>query len=230
MSQQVHEHEFEAARGLPERLPVNERLLWQGSPRWQRLAIEVLHVRKIGVYFALMLLYGVFAPLLASGSDAVVSFGQLSWQLPLALLGLALLLLGAWLISSTTVYTVTDRRVVMRVGVVLSVTFNLPYQRIDSVAIHSFADGCGDIVLSTDRSDRIAYLNLWPHVRPWRIARTEPMLRAVADAQQVATILCQALAAMSASPVVQPRAQPLVASQPPSHWHASAAVTSSSAG
>ena len=50
--------------------------------------------------------------------------------MPLALLALGMLATLAWLMASTTAYTLTNRRVVMRVGVVLSVTFNLPFARI----------------------------------------------------------------------------------------------------
>ena len=60
-------------------------------------------------------------------------------------------------------------------------------------------------MLSLAGSDRIAYLHLWPHVRPWQLKRTQPMLRALADAQGVAQILASALAqaeaARSALPV-----------------------------
>ena len=48
-------------------------------------------------------------------------------------------------------------------------------------------------MLSLAGSDRIAYLHLWPHARPWRLKRTEPMLRALADAPAVAAQLAQAL-------------------------------------
>ncbi len=40
--------------------------------------------------------------------------------------------------------------------------------------------------------DSIAYLHLWPHARPWRAARPEPMLRCVPQAAQVAQLLSQA--------------------------------------
>ncbi len=36
----------------------------------------------------------------------------------------------AWLSARSTVYTLTDRRMVMRMGIVLTVTFNLPFKRI----------------------------------------------------------------------------------------------------
>jgi hypothetical protein len=32
-------------------------------------------------------------------------------------------------VSSTTLYTLTNRRVVMRIGVVLALTLNLPYRQ-----------------------------------------------------------------------------------------------------
>ena len=49
-----HEHEFEAAPGLPEPLPRGERLIWQGSPDWVQLAIHAFHVRKLAIYFSAM--------------------------------------------------------------------------------------------------------------------------------------------------------------------------------
>jgi hypothetical protein len=37
--------------------------------------------------------------------------------------------------------------------------------------------------------DKIAYFHLWPHARPWRLAKPEPMMRCVPDAKQVAALL-----------------------------------------
>ena len=81
---------------------------------------------------------------------------------------------------------------VSRVGIVLSITFNLPFAQIAAASWRPRGRG-GDIVLSLAGSDRIAYLHLWPHARPWRLKRTEPMLRALADAPAVAAQLAQAL-------------------------------------
>ena len=52
---QQHEHEFEAAHGLPEQLPAGEKIIWQGSPDWVTLAVKVMHLRTIAIYFAAML-------------------------------------------------------------------------------------------------------------------------------------------------------------------------------
>ena len=82
----------------------------------------------------------------------------------------------------------------MRVGIVLTVTFNLPYKMIEAASLHADAAGRGDIAISLAGSDRIAYAHLWPHVRPWEIRRTQPMLRALPAAREVASILGAALA------------------------------------
>ena len=51
----AHEHEFEAARGLPEALPEGEVQLWQGSPDARLLARQALHLDVVAGYFALLL-------------------------------------------------------------------------------------------------------------------------------------------------------------------------------
>jgi Bacterial PH domain len=190
---QAPEHEFEAEHGLPEPLPSGERLLWQGSPEWRLLAREALHTRALTIYFAIVLAFRGATVLVNDGTLAGAVQAVL-WLLPLAVVAIALLSLIAWLISRTSVYTITDKRVVMRIGVVLSITFNLPYAKIESAGLRSHADGSGDLTLVLEASEHIAYLHLWPHARPWQVRRTQPMLRALADARGVAAILSAALA------------------------------------
>jgi hypothetical protein len=193
------EHEFEPEYGLPEYLPRDERLLWQGSPDWVTLAIRAFHVRKLAVYFGLLLLMrGGFA--LSDGASVASALASVITLLPLAMLAVGLLCVVAWLSARTAVYTITSKRVVMRIGVVLSVTFNLPFKVIESAAMKQFANGCGDIPLSLAGEDRIAYLHLWPHARPWRINKPEPMMRAVPDAAKVAALLSRSLAQSSVAP------------------------------
>jgi len=47
-------------------------------------------------------------------------------------------------------------------------------------------NGFGDITLALKGADRIGWVHLWPSVRPWRIAKPEPTLRAVPDVQILA--------------------------------------------
>ena len=43
----------------------------------------------------------------------------------------------------------------------------------------------------------LGYLMLWPHARPFRLAKPQPMLRALADAAEAAAILAKAAAAIT---------------------------------
>jgi hypothetical protein len=186
-----HEHELEPQYGLPERLPQGERILWQGEPDFRSVALQVFHVRKVAIYFALLLLLRVGFAMSDSGTlmDGVVA---LAWPLPLALTALASLTALAWLTARTTVYTLTDKRVVMRIGIVLTLTFNIPLRTIRSAALRSAGSSTGAIVLQLAGPDHIAFMHLWPHVRPWHMARPEPMLRGVINAPKVAALLSQA--------------------------------------
>ncbi len=218
-----HEHEIEPQHGLPEALPSGERLLWQGSPQRRRIALDVFHLRAVAVYFVLLL--GLRFALVQYDTGSVAqALVSTSWAAACFAIGLGLLWLLADLTARTTVYTITDRRVVMRIGIVLSLTFNLPYQRIACAQIRRRADGSGDLVLELLTEDKIAYAHLWPHARPWRLAHPQPMLRALAAVDEPAALLTDAwLAAQPPGERVQvgavsnSGAQELVQSAPMGH-------------
>jgi Bacterial PH domain len=190
----LKEYEFEAELGLPEHLPANESLLWQGSPDWRIVARDVLHLNKLLLYFGLLLAWVVVSSVW-QGQGALDTLWRLAIITPIPALALGLVATGAWLIAKTSVYTLTNRRVVMRIGIVLSVTFNLPLRQVHAVSMRANRDGSGDILLQLAATDQIAYLHMWPHVRPWHLRRAEPMLRSVPDASRVAEQICTALAA-----------------------------------
>ena len=194
------EHEFEAVHGLPAALPAGENIIWQGSPDVSSFARNAFHIRAIAGYFALLLvLRGVFA--VAEGAtygEALISVAPL---FALALVGLGLVWLLAYLASRAAVYTLTDRRIVMRIGIVLSVTFNLPLKTLTAAELKINSDGTGDIPLSLQSEFNIAYLHLWPHARPWLIRRTQPMLRSIANVERVAALLTKAT--LTAQPAIK---------------------------
>lgn len=190
----MSEHEFEPVPGLPAELPAGERMLWQGAPRWQSLAVQAFHVRKVAVYFALLAAFQAAAAL-ADGESLGVALAAPSWVLALGLVAVSTLTLLAWLAARGTVYTVTDRRVVMRFGIALPMTVNLPFAVVESASAGRRGDGTADIALTLARGSRIGYLVNWPNVRPWHFARPQPMLRALADGERVAAQLAGALAA-----------------------------------
>jgi len=191
-----HEHEFEPQYGLPERLPADERILWQGAPDFTGVALRIFHVRKAAIYFAILLVLRA-GFVMADGGTLLDGLVALAWPLPLALTALASLTALAWMTARTAVYTLTDKRLVMRIGIVLTLTFNIPLRTIRSAALRRTNASTGDIVIELAGPDHIAFLHLWPHVRPWRVAHPEPMLRAVADAPQVAAQLAAAWTAVT---------------------------------
>lgn len=192
----AEEHEFEPVPGLPAELPAGERIVWQGRPEWRMLARRGFKVRWLAAYF------GVFV---AARTISTVMTGQwLDGALQLlamiavfsACLGLCQLL--AWLAARSTLYTITTHRVVMRIGVALPITWNLPFARIAAADLVVRPEGDGDVVLRLVAPDRVALFHLWPHSQVTRLLRASPALRAIAEPTMVAARLEQAVAQWSA--------------------------------
>lgn len=214
--------EFEAdyAPGLPERLPAGERLLWQGKPDWMSLAVRAFHVRSVAIYFAILMGWrgAVVFWQDSSLADAVIAA---LWMMLLMLAAVGVLVLLAWASARTTIYSVTSRRLVMRFGIALPMTLNIPFSVVEAAALSVHRDGTGDIPIKLSGDDRVAFATLWPHARPWRVNDPEPMLRAIPHAAQVAQQLSRAMVAASgqaAQAIVEepqaassPRSQPLAA-------------------
>ena len=194
-----HEHEFEPQYGLPELLPANEKILWQGSPDFPTVARRIFRVPMAAAYFAVLLVLKV-ASVMAEGASLVDGLKSISVLGPLAVIALVALTSLAWATARTAVYTITDKRLVMRIGIALTLTFNLPLRLVKSAGLRQDKRGCGDIVITLGGEDRIAWLHLWPHVRPWVLTRPEPMLRALPNAEHVAAVLAQAWAGVTDAP------------------------------
>lgn len=190
-------------RGLPERLPADERMLWQGAPDWRVLARQAFHVRKLVAYFGLIVTWVAASGVADGMSPAAVALNALQ-AAALGTVPVLLVVLYAAIVARTSVYTITDRRLVMRIGIALPVTINLPFNRIETAEVKGHKDGSGDISLALGKGDRLAYPVLWPHARPWRLNRTEPTLRSLRDVQPVARLLARSLAASAdmAAPVL----------------------------
>ncbi len=201
----IAEHESEPVPGLPGPLPEGEAIIWQGAPDWKRLALDALHVRAVAIYFAALTGLGVVQAL--RGAATWTGFGM---TVTVGLLGVSILAAIAWGSARTTLYTITNRRVVMRIGIALPKCINLPLATIGSADLALNADGTGNVALSLNTAQRLGYLQLWPHARPWQLKDPQPMLRAVPDAQQVATKIARACGARLAA-VPQPPLEQAIA-------------------
>ncbi|MFZ4688953.1 MAG: photosynthetic complex putative assembly protein PuhB [Polymorphobacter sp.] len=167
------EYEIEPIKGLPGNLPKDESIIWQGSPDWRTLARGVFHTRLVAAWFVIV----AMAAFVAGGTGllgAVVT-------LLVAVLGLGLLAVLAYAQAQSTVYTLTNKRIVMRFGVALPKCVNLPLQMIETADLKP-AGGFCDVALKTSGRFPLGWLQMWPHVRPWQVAAPQPMLRAVPQA------------------------------------------------
>ncbi len=182
---------FEPIRGLPETPPEGEEILWQGAPDWWALAWDAFALKWVAGYFVVLVVWrAAYVAATAPLHKAILS------GMPFLILGgivIALLALIAYVQARTTVYTITNRRVAMRVGAALTVTLNLPYRCIASADLARQRAGSGTIALSLIGNDaKLSYLVCWPHVRPWRMAQPQPALRCIPNVANVAQILAEA--------------------------------------
>ncbi|MDP3406472.1 MAG: photosynthetic complex putative assembly protein PuhB [Brevundimonas sp.] len=188
----MSEHAGEPIRGLPGHLPAGEHILWQGAPDWRTLSRSALKAHWVAVYFGGLAVWNVGSQM-ASGAALAPALGIGVLTLAVGAVAVGLLVLYAWLNARTTVYTLTNKRFVLRHGVALSKCFNIPYPTIASAGLKVDAKGVGDIPLGLAEGYKVAYPHLWPHVRPWRFVTPEPMLRSLPEAATVAELLSHQL-------------------------------------
>ena len=181
---------FEPIRGLPEALPEGEHILWQGQPNALRLAKDAWKLNWVLGYFAALAVWRVGI------SSTIVPFNEaLGHGVPFLLAGLvtaAILILMAFVQARSTVYTLTNKRVAMRIGAALTMTLNLPYVCISNATAHVRKSGLGTIAFEVSGGTRISYMMTWPHTRPWHFASAQPALRAIPNAALVAKLFTQA--------------------------------------
>ncbi|WP_412507199.1 photosynthetic complex putative assembly protein PuhB, partial [Roseovarius sp. SYSU LYC5161] len=115
--------------------------------------------------------------------------------------------------ARSTVYTITNRRVAMRIGAALTVTLNLPFTQIRNAELSRRPDGTGTIAPDLMGGTRLSYPVCGPHVRPWVLRRTRPALRCIPDAATVARLLADAAEARINTPRVA-RATPTTNAAP----------------
>ncbi len=195
---------FEPIRGLPEALPPGERILWQGAPDPWRLSLEAFGLGWVAGYFALLAAWRV-----AVSAASMPRLEALGHAVPFLVIGVAacaVIYAIAWVQARATVYTLTNRRVGMRIGAALTMTLNLPYGQIGAARLDLRRGGTGTIAMAMPDNIRFSYAMTFPHVRPWTIRHVEPALRCIPDAEAVAAMLSDAAEARVTEPVLERRA------------------------
>lgn len=188
------EEEFEPMHGLPEVPPEGEKILWQGMPTVGSIANRVFHLKFVTFYFALLFGWAVYERMGDGVSFSTAMSQSTILIIPLGFV-IALMLFLAWSIAKTSVYTLTNKRIVMRVGVSLSNAVNLPFAQIVGANERIGRDGTVDIAFSMTKDAKPHYLLLWPHLRPRNWSQVQPMLRGIGADDPVRQMLTDALMA-----------------------------------
>ena len=180
----------EPIEGLPELLPKGEVILWQGRPNWLRLTIESLNLWWVIGYFGLLAAWRFLTVIeympLGTAFSASIPFLFVA-----AFVGLLLCGVG-YIQAKATLYTITNRRVVMRIGAALTLTLNLPFTKIDNAAEAKKLGGFGNIAFETSGDTKFSFFVLWPHARSWYFGKPQPTLKCIPDIEKVSSILGQA--------------------------------------
>lgn len=157
----------------------DEKVLWKGRPDLGLLARTAFHTRTLGLYFAALIVIA-----LATGNtDAAI----VATVLGTALIGLLYVL--AWRSTRSTLYILTDVRLILRIGMAIETRINIPMKQVKSAHFRPRGNDHGDIALELEGERMLGTLLLWPHVRPWHYAHPQPMLRAVPDAANLAQMI-----------------------------------------
>ncbi len=173
--------------------PDLETSVWSGRPDWRSAVVHVWKVGWVAAYFALLLADGARIALWASHDPAQAWTGELRLLAAAAIVLTGLTVMAA-LTARTTRYSIEARTLTLRYGVALPARLVIPFSAIEAVGARVHGDGAGDVSLRLKPGQAVLYPKLWPHARPWRWRRAEPMLRCVPDAGLAAAILCRRLA------------------------------------
>lgn len=161
----------------------DEQVLWKGRPQLGLLARHAFHTRTLGAYMAAL----VVIALMLGKTEAAVVAGVMGVML------IAILYVLAWASARSTLYILTDTRLIMRIGIAIETRINIPLKQITAAHLALLGKrGDGEIAFELAGERLLGTLLLWPHVRPWHYAMPQPMLRAVPDAAALAQMIAEA--------------------------------------
>ena len=178
---------FEAPKNILDAIPDGESILWKGRPslwgfswtlfglKWLALYLSILSIVSIARFFASdfhTAFYFDFLPFFLSGIFASI-----------ILVGLATIQ------AYSTVYIITENRVIIKTGAALSFLISMPFKKIKEVNLQKRGAAIGTISFELFSKKRVPYISCWPSVRPWKFKKTQPAFSCVGSVDEVATIL-----------------------------------------
>ncbi len=116
---------------LPADVPEGEQILWHGRPQWVSLARRAYRADFIAAYFVALTVWSVWSAAELGWSAAALAGVK---TLGLGAAALAIIAGLAFLSARTTLYVVTSRRLVLKVGIALPIFINVPFKDIGSAS------------------------------------------------------------------------------------------------
>lgn len=199
MTNEQNEQPIDITLGLPGPLPDGEGVLWHGRPEARALSRYLFRWPLVAAYFAVFALLPMFTTAQAGASVAQIALSPVL-LLPFAIPVAAVMAVSVWLLARTSTYVITDKRVILQVGVAFTRTVNIPLALIADVAERERAYGV-DLALTLRRPNKIAWLAIWPHARSKHFSNPRPMLRGLPPESPAAGTLVDAV--MRAAPGVR---------------------------
>jgi hypothetical protein len=188
---------------LPSDIPPGERVLWFGKPDPKSLWRRAYRADWVIAWFAAVAAWSFYSAQAAGGVQAGL-FAALG-ALGLCVATLAILGALAWLGARSSLYVVTERRLVIKSGIAVPIFINLPFSRITAANVRVFGDATGDVSVTIADGQHVSYIALWPSARPLHFTKPEPTLRCVPQARTVAETLGRALAAAAGQESAAPK-------------------------
>ena len=111
--------------------------------RWLGLARRAYRGDYVAAYFVALTVWNVLFGRTGVGFGAAAFIAAKTLGIGAA--ALALIALLSFASARSTLYVVTSRRLVLKVGVALPIFVNLPFKQIASASACVFSDGTGDI-------------------------------------------------------------------------------------
>lgn len=182
----------EPVKGMPERLPEDEKILWQGRPSAFALAINAFRLRWVIGYFIVMSLYRV-ANLSANDAATAQVTEAVFGSLIFCAVAIVLILGLSFAMSRAALFTITNDRVVLRYGAAIRKYVNVPFSKMTGAQLKRRSARVGDISLQLSGPGQPPYLQLWPFARPFKYSHPEPTLRGMENAEEIAQILARAV-------------------------------------
>ncbi|MEM6857451.1 MAG: photosynthetic complex putative assembly protein PuhB [Pseudomonadota bacterium] len=174
----------EAATDAIFRRALDEDILWRGQPEPLRHAASAFHTNSVAFYFAV--LTGIAYATSDLGSAITVAV--------MGVVGVLVLLAMGIYSARRSAYVLTSHRLIILTGLAVDKRISIPLKHVGSAELKPRSNGHGDIALEITVQHRLGYVLLWPHARPFRFLRPQPLLRAVPDVENVAAKLAQACA------------------------------------